>query len=414
MKLLFVSSLYPIVSKENLALHCRCGATLQNQVDAFQWAMLEGFVENRVDFEVVSFPALGTYPIHFDKCFVSASDIVYGGKYYGSSLKYSALVVYKEWDIQRRLKKYVEGWIVKSLVPSKEPLVVLVYTSAAMLVEPLAQLKRIWPNLFICCVITDLIDDAMNFNSNRSLLKRIQIARERKRQKNLYKNIDFFMLLTKAMEEKIPEAIKRNIIIEGIYGKHELAEIKDLKEEGKLKVVLYGGTLQEFSGVKDLVNAFMLLQDEEYRLVICGSGFCESYVKKCAQKDNRIEYRGVISREAFLLLQKKATLLVNPRKPTEDITRFSFPSKTIEYLSSGTPMLGYKLEGIPTEYYNYFYTIDDLSIKGLVYKLQEVLALSTEERHLMAENARTFIYQNKTAEHQMGKLLNFLKSKLGL
>ncbi len=412
MKLLFVSSLYPVILKEKLALNCRRGATLLNQVDGLQWAILEGLVENGIDFKVISFPALGTYPLHFDRCFVPASDIVYKSRYYGTSLKYSALVVYKEWDIQRRLENYVKRWINELNVYNKEPLVVLVYTSVAMFVKPLVQLKRLFPNLFICCVVTDLIDDAMNFDSNRSFFKRIQIAQERKCQKNLYKSIDFFVLLSKAMEEKIPEAVGRNIVIEGIFGKHELPEAKNEKKDGKLKIVLYGGTLQEFSGIKELVDAFMLLKDENCCLIICGSGFCESYIKECIQKDCRIDYRGIISREELLLLQRKATLLVNPRKPTEDITRFSFPSKTIEYLSSGTPMLGYKLEGIPAEYYNYFYTVDDLTTQGLANKLQEILALSGEERRLMAENAKAFIFNEKTAKHQMGKLLNFLKLRL--
>lgn len=412
MKLLFVSSLYPVNQKESFSLNCKRGASLQNQVDAFQWAMLEGLVKNGVDFQAISFPTLGTYPLHFNKLFVPASDIVYEGKYCGTSLKYSALMIYKEWDIQRGLKNYVERWIDESNICEKEPLVVLVYTSASVFVESLVKLKQRHRNLFICCVITDLIDDAMNFDSNRMFLKRIQIAREKNKQKNLYKDIDFFVLLTQGMEEKIPEAIGKNIVIEGIYGKHKLPEVQSMECDDRLKTILYGGTLQEFSGVKELLNAFMLLHADNYRLVICGSGFCSSYIKQCVQKDSRIDYKGVISREELLLLQRNATLLVNPRKPTEDITRFSFPSKTIEYLSSGTPMLGYKLEGIPAEYYDYFYMVDDLTTQGLADKLQDVLNLSDEERHLMAEKARHFICQSKTAEYQMRKLLSFLKLRL--
>lgn len=412
MKLLFVSSLYSLDLKPYLASTCKGGTTLLNQVDAFQWAMLEGLVENKSDFEVVSFPALGTYPKHFKKFYVPQSEIVYCGKKYGVSMKYSTLIAYKEWDIQRRLKKYVKKWIDTLDNVSDEPLVVLVYTSTAMFVKPLASLKHNYPNLHICCVITDLIDDAMNFDSNRTFLKRIQIAREKKQQKRLYSDIDFFVLLSKAMEERIPEAKGRNIVIEGIYSKYELPKSSKERGEDGLKIVLYGGTLQEFSGIKDLVDAFMLLKNQDYQLVICGSGFCKSYIKECVQKDSRIDYLGVISRKELLLLQRKATLLVNPRKPTEEITRYSFPSKTIEYLSSGTPMLGYKLEGIPEEYYQHYYTIDKPTVQGLADKLEEVLSLSDEERKQMATEAQYFVLQNKTAECQMRRLLDFLKLKL--
>lgn len=413
MKILFVSSLYSAVSKAYLADNCANGASLLNQVDTFQWAILEGLIKNDIDFSVVSFPALGTFPYHFKKCIVPESDIVYAGASYGLSSKYSALPIYKEWDIQKRLKKYVKKWITEVDCTSNESLVALVYTSAAMFVEPLVQLKSVYPNLYVCCVITDLIDDAMNFNSNRFFLKYIQIVIEKRKQKKLYSNIDYFVLLSKAMEEKIPEAIGKNIVVEGIYGQHEFPSIENTKKKGNLMIVLYGGTLDIFSGIKDLVNAFMLLKGENYRLVICGSGFCGSYIKECAEKDDRIDYKGMVSRNEFLLMQREATLLVNPRKPTEDITRFSFPSKTIEYLSSGTPMLGYKLEGIPDEYYKNFYTVENLTIRGLADKLQEVLSLPDEDRHLMAERARNFICQHKTAELQIDRLLSFLHSKLG-
>ena len=50
MKLLFVSSLYPTAIKNEFALSSKRGASLQNQVNAFQWAMMEGLVLNELDF----------------------------------------------------------------------------------------------------------------------------------------------------------------------------------------------------------------------------------------------------------------------------------------------------------------------------------------------------------------------------
>ena len=84
------------------------------------------------------------------------------------------------------------------------------------------------------------------------------------------------------MEEKIPEAVGQNIVIEGIYGRHESPVVENTYRNENLKTILYGGTLQEFSGVNDFVDAFMLLKSENYRLVICGSGFCESQKKTIA------------------------------------------------------------------------------------------------------------------------------------
>ena len=38
---------------------------------------------------------------------------------------------------------------------------------------------------------------------------------------------------------------------------------------------------------------------------------------------------------------------VNPRQNNEEFTKYSFPSKTMEYLASGVPVVAYKLDGIP-------------------------------------------------------------------
>ena len=100
--------------------------------------------------------------------------------------------------------------------------------------------------------------------------------------------------------------------------------------------------------------------------------------------------------------------MINPRKPYLSVTRFSFPSKTMEYLSSGTPMIGYKLEGIPSEYYPYYYTVEDLTSDGLAEVITNVLTKPSEELEAKAKKAFDFIASNKTAEIQAAKIIDFL------
>ena len=51
----------------------------------------------------------------------------------------------------------------------------------------------------------------------------------------------------------------------------------------------------------------------------------------------------------------------------------------IEYMCSGTPFLSSKLEGIPIEYYDYIYTIDQLSKDSVANKFREILAKDENE-----------------------------------
>ena len=59
---------------------------------------------------------------------------------------------------------------------------------------------------------------------------------------------------------------------------------------------------------------------------------------------------GQVSLNEARALQKTADVLVNPRLNEGEYTKYSFPSKTMEYLSTGRPVVCYKLDGIPDEY----------------------------------------------------------------
>jgi glycosyltransferase involved in cell wall biosynthesis len=117
---------------------------------------------------------------------------------------------------------------------------------------------------------------------------------------------------------------------------------------------------------------------------------------------------GNIPREEVLSLQKKAMLLVNPRKPSVGLTRYSFPSKTMEYMASGTPMLGYALEGIPEEYYNHMFIPKDLSVDAMTNAINETLSKTPEELRQFGSLAKEFIRNNKESQHQVAKVIRFL------
>lgn len=157
-----------------------------------------------------------------------------------------------------------------------------------------------------------------------------------------------------------------------------------------------------------MINAFAEIPNDDYQLIICGSGTLAPFLKEQSFKDSRIIFKGLVPREEAVILQQRATALINPRKPNSKITRFSFPSKTMEYLSSGTPMIGYKLDGIPSEYYDYFYTIDDSSEKSLRNTIVKVLSLPQEALDEKAFAAHQFIESHKTSKIQVKKILDFL------
>lgn len=405
MKIIFISSCYAKGTENLIRIQCRGKVGVQNAPNAYQWSIIKGLYENGTDFEVVSFPLLPIYPARFKNAISPQADIEYNGNTVGRMFAYCTVIGLKPFSIKWRLRKQIETRLKKR--DKGEKTVLLLYGINSFTTEAIFPLKYKYPNVTIAAIITDLIDDAFNYKSNQTFLKRIQVKREIIAQKNSYKHIDKYILLTKAMEEKIPEAVGRNIVVEGICDR-ELDDTILHNTETELKTILYTGTLQKYVGIDDFVDAFTLTTNPNYRLVICGAGPSEQYINEKASKDHRIIYKGVVTREEALKLQQESTIVVNPRKPTEEITNYSFPSKTIEYLASGTPMIGYRLGGIPNDYYQYIYYPEDLTELGMVKLINNVLNKDKSELEDKAQSAKLFIAEKKTAKIQVAKILDFL------
>lgn len=403
MKILFITIAYPKGAEAYLQ-ELNKGIPLGIPSNTFQWAVIEGLYRNHANFEVISQPSLCCYPFHFKKLYSPEMDMVFDGKKIGTMLKTFRLSTLSKIVCRFQLKKVVYEWAKTNR--NDDRLVVLIYSTQSDTLKAVTSIKKYFPNLIICPIVTDLVDELLNPIYNRSLCFRIKSKVEINAVKSLYPLLDKYILLSKSMEEKIPESVDKNLVVEGIALNARLHFRP--KKKSEIKSLLYTGSLSAHTSVIDLVDAFLLTEDDNFRLIICGTGSGQEYVEHAAKRDKRIIYKGFVSREEAVRLQEEATAVINPRKPTISLTKYSFPSKTIEYLSSGTPMIGYRLQGIPEEYYSYFYTIEGLSNKELAQTIADVLGKSQDELNEKAESALAFIANNKTALIQIKKVLNFL------
>lgn len=404
MKILFVTGAYPKGMEAEL-IELGKGTPLSIPSNTFQWAVIDGLEKNRADYQVVSYPFLSCYPLHFKKMYSPKANMIIDGHKIGSMEPFFNVSMLSRWSIKNRLYKYVSRWAAENYKEDK--LVVLTYTPSSWFIYPLLKAKKKYPNLVICPIITDLPDDYIHPMYKLSKYKKYVQTKEVNLIKKTYDDTDLFVLLSKPMEEKAPQAVGKDIIIEGISA--DCYNNIESKEATKGKIVLYTGSLGIHTSINDLVEAFRITTNPDFRLVICGGGECEANIKANAAEDSRIIFKGFLPREEVINLQKEATAVINPRKPSIPITKYSFPSKTMEYMSSGTPLIGYKLPGIPSEYYNHYYAIDNEDNKELARVLNEVLNMPQEELNSKAKDAFDFIVNNKTSLHQIKRLLDFLK-----
>ncbi len=227
---------------------------------------------------------------------------------------------------------------------------------------------------------------------------------------HLLAKFDGYILLAEAMNALVNPFGKPFLIAEGQVDATMTDAENALSDKHSEKICLYAGMLHEKYGVLKLVEAFRKVNDETARLVLYGEGDATERIQKIANEDQRIEYRGVADNRTVVQEELKATLLINPRPSDEDFTAYSFPSKNLEYMVSGTPVLTTKLPGMPREYDRYAYLFDDESVTGMTKTLNEVLGLSLEELHSMGSRAKAFVISNKSNTAQARRVLEFMKT----
>jgi len=215
-----------------------------------------------------------------------------------------------------------------------------------------------------------------------------------------------YVFLTEAMNERLNPNGKPYTIVEGICDEDSTMAPAYEKTEGQS--CLYAGLLDAEYGVKHMVEAFCEADLPDCTLHICGSGpYAQELEKLAAQKAN-IVYHGVMLNKDVIQLEKKVSLLINPRPSTGEFTKFSFPSKNMEYMTSGTPVLAMRLPGIPDEYYDYIYTFSGETVSEMADSMKAVLSEPQETLEKKGHEAYRFVAEKKSTYVQAKKVAELI------
>ncbi len=260
----------------------------------------------------------------------------------------------------------------------------------------------------VILTVPDLPSYSAMYNNSLNLITKIRTCTN-KIKPNLISKFDGYVLLTKYMAKKLKIMDKPYTILEGLIRDEDILQENTLENKYPVKVIMYAGAVYEKFGLKKLVKAFNQYVHINCELWLYGSGDFVKEIKEYEHKDGRIKYKGIKFRQDILDAEKKATLLVNPRPTNEEFTKYSFPSKTLEYMASGTPIASTRLAGIPNEYKEYVYWLEDETIWGLGKKINEIMTKDTKELHRFGVNSQKWVASNKNYLIQTKKIICLLK-----
>lgn len=307
--------------------------------------------------------------------------------------------------ISRAITTFKE--LVKEIRAAKdEPVCVMTYDLHLGICLAIRGAKLFFPRIRTCAVLPDIPNAVIVASNGGSITATGKLRAWIKMR--FIKQFDSYVLLTEYMKNIAGLGDKPCTIVEGIYNNHQppLAE----KTTDK-KVIFYSGQLNPAYGMENLLEAFQQIyaEDKSYELWICGGGGLVDRITQLAKECSGVKYYGYVGADKVRALQAEASVLVNPRQNTEEFTKYSFPSKTMEYLASGRPVVGYKLDGIPDEYDDYIQYVPDNSVEALKEKLLEICESPYETRLSIGNRSREFILKEKNPAMQCKRILKMLR-----
>ncbi len=271
--------------------------------------------------------------------------------------------------------------------------------------------KRVNPRLRTVLIVPDLpeyMDMTLATKPVKRWLKGIDCAWIRR----LLATVDLFVFLTAPMRDALPIGDRPFLVIEGMVSASEASSdpMPPATRAAGPRVALYTGGLSAQYGTLDLLEAFRQVDGAAYGLWLCGDGDARPAVEAAAAADPRIRWLGMVSRAEALRLQRQATVLVNPRAPGEAFCLYSFPSKTMEYMLSGTPVLLRRLPGIPNEYFGYAYVDEEGTVASLAAALRQIFQRDAGELAQFGARARQFVLEHKNSVVQVERLWRQMES----
>ena len=254
------------------------------------------------------------------------------------------------------------------------------------------------------CLLADLpIDDNTNRRGVSLWLRRLF---EKSTWKNMVSCERYIVLNPHVAELYLPG--KQYIVVDGGVDEGEIKPLVDNTFERKERNIMFCGALTEYNGIKNLILAMGLVDDNRIVLDIYGDGYLRDVVEEAAKVNTRIRYHGRVSNEIVMQKQQEAWGLINPRITEDPIAKVTFPSKTFEYLLSGTPVITTRLNGYGPEYENCMIFAEQDTPEGIAAAINRMLEMPASELEDMASRARNMVCTQKTWGKQAQRIAEFL------
>ncbi len=223
-----------------------------------------------------------------------------------------------------------------------------------------------------------------------------------------WSRFDYYYCLTKGLEKEAniyhrPSFIKEGLIDPNLF-KKDVSEIKPY--------LFFGGALYELYGVKKMINNFLIINKQhnlDLSLYIAGHGILKKDIITLSEKYPSIKYLGLLNQEELLEIECHALFNINPRPLNETIDNLSFPSKVLEYIASGRPLISTRHPRLVELFDDNIFWIENDTEDDYLSTIKKVMNTSPDTLLSKIKKAQKIVYENYSLPAVAASLDSFFK-----
>ena len=400
--ILFVGGLYE-KDKEDIYLK-KSKKGIQNAVNIHQWNIIKSIeIANGKPVDILSARYLDSFPRYKD-VIVRQNKWSHTAESKDENIFFINLPIIKSIFKTFLLWKKTRKWVKKT---EGKKIVVCYYPSIPQMIAT-THLKS--KDIRTILIIPDIPKYMDLQQHNNNTFKKYLKEKIENYQNKLVRAYDGYIILTENMKEIINNS-KKSVVIEGFVDKDIFVK-EGLSNDANPKSIVYCGSLHKNYGLDLYLKSISQIKSEKVEFYFFGSGEMEDEIIFASKKDKRIKFFGYQSSDTVRKYCRNSLLLVNPRRNDKEFTKYSFPSKLIEYMASGRPVVSTRLECIPPEYDNYLiYVENPVNSENIAKAINDAINKSHDELNIIGKNAREFILSTKTVGCQ-GKKIGMLFNEI--
>ena len=358
---------------------------------------MHGFACNGINIIGVSVEAHGMWRFNHQPCYIRAKQIK-DDEILIKTVPYINIPIIKQLMIQHMLKKELNRVLSTDEFHNST---IVVYNTMSIFARPVLRTAK-KQGLNAIAIVADL-----PIREKKNMVRRI----EDRRQIESIGRMSDIIPLTKQIALDFAPDLPYCVVEAGCnpddYGDDDLQ-----LDTSSYNNVVFSGTLNLLSGIELIINAMRAVKNHDIILDIYGDGPLRQFVETAAKSTHNIHYHGKVTNDQMIAIQKKAGLLVCPREKDSFTTKYTFPSKILEYICSGVPVLSNRLPGIPSEYEQYINYTASESEADWAYAIDTILQPEQYAKYTeKARKARECVPATKTWKRQVERVLTQMKKQ---